>query len=102
MQLTRFNAYCPLEVGDRILDTAGQVHTITDIACIHYVRGGNVEFRFELDHSGYYAPITAQDPSAKEQAASPAAEVGPTTPVPTSTVNGLPPEFVKFIKTRFG
>ena len=49
MQLTRFNAYCPLEVGDRILDTAGQVHTITDIACIHYVRGGNVELR--ADHS---------------------------------------------------
>jgi len=42
MQLTQFNAYCPFEVGDRIRDTAGRVHTITDIACVHYVRGGNV------------------------------------------------------------
>lgn len=131
MQLTQFNAYCPFEVGDRILDTAGQVHTITDIACIHYVRGGNVEFRFELDHSGYYAPITAQDPPAKERAATLAAQISPTEPFPPPTSgpirrkqpqdpprnehdgkrvrilicdesSQLPPEFKEFIKKRFG
>lgn len=132
MQLTQFNAYCPFEVGDRIRDTAGRVHTITDIACVHYVRGGNVEFRFELDNSGYYAPITAQDPPAKEQAGTLAEQIGPTKPFPTSTFPGpirkkkpqapprsehdgkrvrilicdessqLPPEFKEFIKKRFG
>ena len=41
MITAQFNAYCPLEIGDKIRDTAGEVHTITDIACVHYVRTGN-------------------------------------------------------------
>lgn len=61
MVTEQFNAYCPFEIGDKIKDTAREVHTITDIACIHYVRTGKVEFRLELDHSGQYAPIEVKD-----------------------------------------
>ena len=100
MQLTQFNAYCPFEVGDRILDTAGQVHTITDIVCEHSGKHGTITFLYELDDSGTLVHIIA--PSAKEQAARPAAKIGPTKPIPTSTANGLPPEFKEFIKKRFG
>ena len=57
----QFSAFCPLEIGDKIRDTTGKLHTITDIACVHYVRTGKVEFRFELDRSGQYAPIEIQD-----------------------------------------
>ena len=57
----QFNAFCPFEIGDKIRNTAGEVHTITDIACIHYVRTGKVEFRIELDCSGRYAPIEVKD-----------------------------------------
>ena len=57
----QFSAFCPLEIGDKIRDTTGKLHTITDIACVHYVRTGKVEFRFELDRSGQYAPIDIQD-----------------------------------------
>jgi hypothetical protein len=57
----RFNAFCTFEIGDRIRDTASRVHEITDIACVHYVRTGKVEFRFELDRSGTYAPIEIQN-----------------------------------------
>lgn len=61
MKVTQFNAFCPFEIGDEIRDTSGKVHTITDIACVHYVRAGKVEFRFELDRSGQYAPIEVKD-----------------------------------------
>lgn len=61
MITAQFNAFCPFEIGDRIRDTTGRVHEITDIACVHYVRTGKVEFRFELDHSGKYAPIEVQE-----------------------------------------
>ena len=57
----QFSAFCPLEIGDKIRDTTGKLHTITDIACVHYVRTGKVEFRFELDRSGQYAPIEGKD-----------------------------------------
>ena len=61
MVQAQFSAFCPLEIGDELRDTSGKVHTITDIACVHYVRAGKVEFRFELDRSGQYAPIDIQD-----------------------------------------
>lgn len=61
MITAQFSAFCPFEIGDRIRDITGQVHEITDIACVHYVRTGKVEFRFELDHSGKYAPIEVQE-----------------------------------------
>lgn len=118
MQLTQFNAYCPFEIGDKIkkrrrvstaeaecfnLDPTAvveEVHTITDIVCEHSVKHGTVTFLYELDDSGTLVHIVA--PSAKEQAARPAAKIGPTKPIPTSTANGLPPEFKEFIKKRFG
>lgn len=132
MKTAQFNAYCPYEIGDKIkvlhveplnpvraFAVHEEVHTITDIMCVHYLRGGNVEFRLELDNSGVYRPIADMPAAAnhgqiiqrtdneqaqpeKGQAAPAAAEVGPTKPVPTSTVNGLPPDFVKFIKACFG
>jgi hypothetical protein len=41
-----FNASCKYEVGDRVNGS-----TITDIAAIHYVVSGRVEFRYLLDDS---------------------------------------------------
>ena len=61
MVQAQFRAFCPFQIGDELRDTSGKVHTITDIACVHYVRAGKVEFRFELDRSGQYAPIDIQD-----------------------------------------
>lgn len=66
MNLTKFNAFCPVEIGDQLRDTKGRVHTITDIACVHYVRAGKVEFRFELDHSGAYSPIEFPEEITRE------------------------------------
>lgn len=61
MVKAQFNAFCPFEIGDKIRDTTGGIYEITDIACVHYVRTGKVEFRFELNHSGKYAPIEVQN-----------------------------------------
>lgn len=66
MKTTQFNAFCPVEIGDQLRDIKGRIHTITDIACVHYVRAGKVEFRFELDHSGEYAPIEFPDEVTRE------------------------------------
>lgn len=66
MKTTAFNAFCPVEIGDQLRDTSGRIHTITDIACVHYVRAGKVEFRFELDRSGEYAPIEFPDEVQRE------------------------------------
>lgn len=58
MQVAAFNAKCPFEIGDRIEDRrTGAVRTITDIACIHYIKTGKVEFRYEFDGSGQYEEI---------------------------------------------
>lgn len=58
MQVAVFNAKCPFEIGDRIEDRrTGAVRTITDIACIHYIKTGKVEFRYELNGSGQYNEI---------------------------------------------
>jgi hypothetical protein len=58
MQVAAFNATCPVEIGDVIKDAnTGRVATITDIACIHYVKAGKIEFRYELDGSGQYIGI---------------------------------------------
>ena len=65
-----FTARCPFEIGDKIknrrrvspgeaecfnLDPAAvveEVHTITDIVCMHSVKSGTVEFLYELDGHG--------------------------------------------------
>lgn len=65
MQMAAFNAVCPYEIGDKInavkavngqLFSVG-VSTITDIACTHYVKRGEVVFTYELDNCGQYAPL---------------------------------------------
>ncbi len=58
MQIATFNAKCPVEIGDVIKDAnTGRIATITDIACIHYVKTGTVEFRYELDGNGQYKRV---------------------------------------------
>ena len=99
MKLAQFNAYCPFEIGDRVQDTSGRVHEITDIAAIHYVRTGKVEFRFELDHSGgpYLCIEHAERaPRQKETySKSMVMFVG-------DECGTLPPDFKAFIRKRFG
>jgi hypothetical protein len=57
MRFLAFNAFCKFEVGDKVQDMAGSVMTITDIACINYVRDRKVEFRYEFDNNQKYALI---------------------------------------------
>jgi hypothetical protein len=85
MQIAAFNAHCPFEIGDRVIavETAtgeeqgkgivfrrGKERTITDIVCIHYLKAGRVEFRYELDNSGQYVEIAVQMPNCTEIAIS--------------------------------
>jgi hypothetical protein len=70
-----FNATCPVEIGDKIVQVEKRsvlgrsehfinmppFHTITDIAAIHYVKTGKVEFRYELDNNGQYIPLNFPD-----------------------------------------
>ena len=60
MKLAAFNARCPFEIGDKVQETpetGGKVRTITDIACTHYVKSGEVRFLYELDNNGRYVSI---------------------------------------------
>ncbi|SHJ74868.1 hypothetical protein [Tepidibacter formicigenes] len=58
MQIATFNATCPFEIGDKVKEAnTGEVKRITDIACVHYLKTGKVEFRYELDGSGNYIQI---------------------------------------------
>ena len=75
MKYAAFQAAYPFEIGDRIKtditremirpDTGErivvmegiEVHTITDIACTHYLKTGMVVFKYELDHSGNYVKL---------------------------------------------
>lgn len=68
MKLAAFNAVCPFEIEDKIRDAGtGETKTITDIACIHYVKKGEVVFSYEFDNSGDYKQIKrveeAQNPT---------------------------------------
>ncbi len=59
MQYAAFNAYCPFEIGDKVVLNNGKIdiakhHTITDIMMIFKQRSGDVCFRYELDNSGKY------------------------------------------------
>lgn len=67
MKLAAFNATCPFEIGDKIkirreirgelakrfhlipATVVEEVHTITDIVCVHSVKNGTVTFMYELD-----------------------------------------------------
>lgn len=68
MKIAAFKATCPFEIGDRIRDTSDRVHEITDVAAIHYVRTGKVEFRVELDHSGMFVCIERAEHSKRQEA----------------------------------
>ncbi len=73
MQVSAFSAKCPYEIGDKIqvikeVNAGGRKQymtepaTITDIACTHYLKNGEVLFTYELDGSGTYIPfVTAQE-----------------------------------------
>ena len=56
MKKAYFRAVCPFEIGD-ILRTPNGAAEITDIAAIHYVKSGDVDFQYELNHSGRYIPL---------------------------------------------
>jgi hypothetical protein len=70
MKEARFEAVCPVEIGDKVILAAGNIpqgrlfvfegpkeHTITDIAAVHYVKSGTVQFMYELDGNGKYTHI---------------------------------------------
>lgn len=71
MKVTAFSAKCPYEIGDRVnvVQAAGEnkngqlfsvgAATITDIACIHYLKSGEVTFKYELNNSGKYAQLVS-------------------------------------------
>ena len=71
MKAVAFSAKCPYEIGDRVnvVQAAGEnengqmfsagVATITDIACIHYLKNGKVTFKYELNGSGKYAALVS-------------------------------------------
>lgn len=65
MRMARWNAFCPLEIGDIIKDAAGIVHEVTDIAAVHYARAGKVAFYIEFDYSGKYCPFELIEQAAK-------------------------------------
>ena len=77
MKLAAFNATCPFEIGDKIkirreirgelakrfhlipATVVEEVHTITDIVCVHSVKNGTVTFMYELDNNGKLVHIAA-------------------------------------------
>lgn len=61
MNIAAFRTVSPFEIGDKVQNSeTGKVHTITDIACIHYCKSGKVEFRYQLDELPEYVPINAK------------------------------------------
>lgn len=84
MQMTEFKAVCPLELGDRVavkepragikeayylpdghavvLCGAVTLHTVTDIATLHFLKNHDVSFMYELDGSGRYEPLAVKMP----------------------------------------
>lgn len=96
MVTAHFNAYCPFEIGDKFLDqSSGRVYTITDIMCIHRVKTGTVNFRYELNDSGCFVELDCvkrqEEPTSR-----------PVALVAVDESSALPPDFVRFIKKRFG
>lgn len=76
MKTAEFKAVCPVEIGDKVIlidgsrMEAGSIpqgrlfvfggpkeHIITDIAAVHYVKSGTVQFMYELDGNGKYTHI---------------------------------------------
>lgn len=86
MKMAAFKAVCPLEIGDTVairptqkpgetatayyiptgapivLTGAVAIHQITDIATLHYLKKGEVQFLYEIDNSGKYMPLAVKMP----------------------------------------
>lgn len=60
MKFAAFNARCPYELGDKIRDTEGKKHTITDIVALHSMKTMTVRFIYELDNSGKLVALMPQ------------------------------------------
>ena len=93
MKMAVFKAVCPLEIGDKVAIKVSQakgeakeaywlpadravvisgtaaVHTVTDIATLHFLKKGDVSFMYELDESGKYEPLAVKLPVAEYDAA---------------------------------
>ena len=54
MKYAEFNAVCPFEIGDEVMVQGKGAAIITDILCIHSIKTGLVEFRYEFNESGKY------------------------------------------------
>ena len=57
MKYAYFEASCPLEIGDKVIDAGGIEKIITDIMCCHFIKSGDVTFHYELDNNGIYCGI---------------------------------------------
>ena len=75
-----------------------EVHTITDIVCVHSVKNGTVTFLHELDNSGKLVHIAATPRPEQREAAT---QSGGVMLIAGDESGPLPPEFVDFIKRRF-
>ena len=70
MKYAAFKAVCPYEIGDKIKviqEEREEVHTITDIVCMHYLKTGAVQFLFELDNSGKLVSIAPAEERRVEE-----------------------------------
>ena len=78
MKYAEFKAVCPYEIGDKIKviqEEREEVHTITDIVCMHYLKTGAVQFLFELDNSGKLVHIAATPRPEQREAATQSGEI---------------------------
>lgn len=86
MQMAAFKAVCPLELGDTvaimkpkekngnkqafylpenaniIIAGSAELHKVSDILTMHYLRNKEVQFLYELDNSGHYEPLDVKMP----------------------------------------
>lgn len=85
MKMEAFEAVCPLELGDKVAVREKQaeeikeayyipdkqavvlcgkvtLHTVTDIATLHFLKNHDVSFMYELDGSGRYEPLIVRMP----------------------------------------
>ena len=62
MKTAAFIASSPFEIGDLVkFRNYDKLCLITDIACTHYCKTGEVKFTYELDYSGKYEEIKVSD-----------------------------------------
>jgi len=66
MKVVEWNAWCPFEIGDKVMIEGGLgPYEITDIATTHYARSGKTVFMYELNNNGYYQQMKILDKSDK-------------------------------------